>query len=144
MEVHLHIADSLSATMNSNTNYFEVFIDGGSLTAKGIYFNQDGTGTGDMYIYLNNSSTATASTLTVGTYGLQFEDNGGDNMDFEVNANSTVIINGNMTFNNNAASGNDRMLLKINTGSPAPSFTINGNFTGNMNTGNRHQRPDLF
>ncbi len=129
------IADSLTATMNSNTNYFEIFIDGATMTAKGIKFDQQGTGNGDMLIYMNNTSTASAATLTVGTYGLQFLDNGGDNMDIELHANSFATINGNVTFNNNAASGNDRLMIKTYNGTPIPSITINGNFTGNLNTG---------
>lgn len=131
----MSIADSMVTRANSNTSYFQVLLDGGSLSARGIRLSQESTGAGDMYIYLNNGSTAAASALTVGSYGLQFIDNGGDNMDMEVNANSTVTINGDMSFLCNGADGNDRLLLRLNTGIPAPAFTINGNFTGTMNAG---------
>ena len=58
------IAVPIGASLNfGNTNYFELRIDGGTLTTRGLQYNQRGNGVGDMYIYLNNSSTANPSVL---------------------------------------------------------------------------------
>ncbi len=131
----VQIDNLLKSTVVSNNNYFKILIDGAAVTVKGIQFEQQGVGTGDMQIYLNSSSGTTPTLLTVGILGINFIDNGGDNMDIVLWHNSKVTVNGNVLFNNNAASGNDRMMVRLNGGGVLPVFEVTGNFFGNLNTG---------
>ncbi len=131
----MSVADSMVIDMVSNTNYFQIRIDGASLSAGGIHFIQTGNGIGDMYIYLNDASTANPASLTVGSHGIVFDDNGGDNMDIDLNGNSTLVVNGDITINNNLANGNDRNRIRMQSGTPAPVFTVNGNITGTLANG---------
>ncbi len=130
------ITKGFRSNVLSNNNYMDMQLDGGTLNANGgIIYNQSGTGSGDMFIYLNSNVTTNPSVLTIGGSGLTFNDNGGDNMDLKIYPNSTLTVNGNLTMNNNTASGNDRNMIYTGIGTPAPIVSITGNLNCNLNTG---------
>lgn len=90
-------------------------IDGATVTTNGFNYDQNGGADGDMRIYLNRSQTAVAASFTC-TSDLQFDHTDGDDMEIEVNDNSTFSVTGTTTFNNITSTDNDNIYLDINGG----------------------------
>lgn len=121
------------SALSVGTSDNKMYLDGGSFHVKGNMFaTQSGGGTGDIYVYLNQNTTASASAFAVDG-NLEFNHTGGDDMRIYVNQNSaaaagTFTVGGNMKFEH---SGGDNMRFYAYKNSVVTIGSHIANFTSN-------------
>ena len=103
---------AITATTSSSV---PLYIDGGTLSTGNFTFAQNGGSTGDMSIFMNQTSTANASLLTING-NLLFTHDDGDDMEIEVNTNATINVTGKFNTNVNVPSNGDIVSFDINGG----------------------------
>lgn len=120
------------AASASSGNTFNIQIDGAAVTTGAMTVNHGGGGNGDANIWINKSSTTNPSSLTVNG-NLTMIHTGGDNMEIETNANSTLTVTGQLSTTMSSSADNDNVYLDFNGGTSTFNSILNTFASGATN-----------
>ncbi|MEP7264417.1 MAG: hypothetical protein ABI772_07965, partial [Bacteroidota bacterium] len=136
--VNANSITNVLSTGATSANSLQFTVDGTTLNiTNNITISQYGGGSGDAYFLVNQNSTAVTATVNIGGNFI-FGHTGGDNMEIELNNNSSVNITGSLLDTLSSSDG-DIFYIDINGG----IITVNGNYTHYISGGGTNEDLDI-